>query len=70
MAGNFVRITVDTGGLRLAYRADRPTAARYQAAMARDCPQFTVTVDDGDTSDLRLIPCAQLSRRRDDARMV
>ena len=45
MAGYYVRVTVDTGGLQLAYRADRPTAARYQAAMACDCPQFAVTVE-------------------------
>ena len=60
MAGNFVRVIVDTGGLRLAYRAELALALRYQRAMARDCPQFSVTVEHGDTADLRMIPCASL----------
>jgi hypothetical protein len=61
MAGNFVRVNVDTGGLQLAYRADLALALRYQRAMARDCPSFTVTIDaSGDTSGLRPIPCASL----------
>ena len=61
MAGNFVRVNVYTGGLQLAYRADLALALRYQRAMVRDCPGFTVTIDAGvDTSGLRLIPCASL----------
>ena len=61
MTCNFVRVNVDTGGLRLAYRADLALALRYQRAMARQCPGFTITIEAGaDTFGLRPVPCASL----------
>jgi hypothetical protein len=54
-----LRVTVDTGGLILRYRADRDLAHKYRREIERTTG-FRVSVTDGDVAGLNPIPCEQL----------
>lgn len=54
-----LRVTVDTGGLILRYRAERDLAHQYQRRIERSTG-FRVSLTDGRVDGLPAIPCEQL----------
>lgn len=56
-----LRVTVDTGGLILHYRAELDLALRYQREIER-YTSFRVSITDGPVSGLAPVPCARLYR--------
>lgn len=54
------RIRIESGPLRLAYRATAEQAGDVADELAQSCPEFAVRVDDEVSDDLPPLPCAGL----------
>ncbi len=62
MPSTEAHVRIEFGGIALDYRADRDTAIMYADEISEQLHIDAITIDDGPTDGLTLLPCSDLWR--------